>query len=133
MNFKEQEKLLDIEWFEGPMMSLFLDKKGALFIYKWMDVTSDGHTWLVFRTTQDLLAAYVQQVISEKALILLAPDKSWYLVDINPELNFSNQRTLSTVELKKQALPETHTFFNEANCPEPAKLQAFMPQELIAA
>ena len=133
MNFKEQEKRLDIEWFDGPLMSLFSDKKGALYIYKWVDVNPDSHTWLVFRTTEDLLAAYIQQVISEKALILLSPDKSWTLVDINPELKFSKERTLNISALKLQVLPQSHTFFNEANCPEPSKLYAFMPQELIAA
>lgn len=75
MNFEEQKKLLDVEWFEGPLMSLFSNNKGDLYIYKWVDVGPSGHTWLVFRTNSDLLVAYVQQDISEKALILLAPGK----------------------------------------------------------
>jgi hypothetical protein len=133
MNFKEQQKQLDIEWFDGPLMSLFSNKKGALFIYKWVDVNPSGHTWLIFRTTEDLLAAYIHKVISEKALTLLAPDKSWFLAEISPELKFSNPRLLTRLELKREVLPETHTFFEEENCPEPAKLYAFMPQEMLAA
>jgi hypothetical protein len=133
MNFKEQKKLLDIEWFDGPLMSLFGNKKGELFIYKWVDVNPDSHTWLVFRTNKDLLAAFVQQVISEKAIILLAPDKTWFLVDINAELQFSNDRPLSVLELKKEVLPPNHTFFKEESCPELAKLYGFIPQELVAA
>lgn len=133
MNFKEQEKLFDIEWFEGPMMSLFTNKKGELFIYKWVDVNPDSHTWLVFRTTHDLVRAYAQKAISEQAFILLAPDKSWYLVDTNPDLRFSNKRTLYALELSQTVLPKSHTFFKDGNCQELGKLFSFISQELVAA
>ena len=133
MNLKAQEKLFDIEWFEGPMMSLFTNKKGGLFIYKWVDANPDSHTWLVFRTTHTLVAAYTQQVISEQALILLAYDKTWYLVDINPLLEVSNKRKISVQILHQTVLPKTHTFFRIGNCLEPDKLNLFISQEMVAA
>ncbi len=125
--------MLDIEWFDGPMVSLFTNKKGEFFIYKWVDVNPDSHSWLVFRTTHDLVAAYAQKIISEQALILLAPDKSWHLVDINPDLKFSNKRALSALELNHTVLPKSHTFFKDGNCPELDKLYSFISQELVAA
>jgi hypothetical protein len=133
MNFKEQEKLFDIEWFEGPMLSLFSNGKGELFIYKWVDVNQDSHTWLVFRTTHDLVAAYAQKVISEQALILLAPDKSWHLVNINPELKFSNKRTLTTENLTQTFLPKSPVFFKDENCVDIDKLRSFVERELMTA
>ena len=133
MNLNEHKKLMDIEWFDGPLLSLFKDKNGVLFLYKWVDVKENGHTWLVFETTQEMLIAYVQQVISEKALILLSPDKRWYLVDISSALAFSNLRPLDSEKLKAQALPKDHVYFDSSDCPDPVALSNFIHQELIAA
>ena len=133
MNIKGQKKLFDIEWFEGPLLSLFSNSEGGLFIYKWVDVNSDRHTWLVSKTNHELVAAYAQKVISEQALILLSPEKSWYLVDINPNLQHSNQRALTIQDMKQTVLPSSHTYFNEDNCTELDKLHAFIEKDLVAA
>ncbi len=130
MKFNAQEKLFDIEWFEGPMLSLFRDKEGDLFIYKWVDVNKDSQTWLVFRTSPDLIAAYIQRVISERALVLLAADKTWYLTDINSALEFSNERKITAQILRQSFLPLSDTFFKTDNCPEPEKIQAFIAEEM---
>lgn len=133
MKFKEHKKLFDIEWFDGPLLSLFKNKDGAFILYKWTDVGEAGHTWLVFETNKELLAAYTQQIISEKALILLAPEKKWCLVDISPQLNYSNERLLGPDQLKQQVLPQTHVFFKIEDCPDPHALSTFIQGELVMA
>ena len=132
MDFKKQEKLFDIEWFEGPMMSLFINDKKELFIYKWVNVNDDSHTWLVFRTSKDLVTAYVRKEISGGEFILNATKKSWYLVDINPTLEFSNIRIISAQELKQTILPISDTFFRIGNCIEPESIKKFIAEVMVA-
>lgn len=131
MDLKTHEKLFDIEWFDGPMMSLFTNKKGELFIYSWVEANSEYHTWLVFQTSHSHLSLYIQQVISEKALILLAQHEIWYLVDINPSIEFSNMKKVSAEVLRQTVLPKSSTFFRMENCIEPEKLKPFASKDLV--
>ncbi len=123
--------MLDIEWFDGPLLSFFKDREGAYILYKWVDVNEAGHSWLVFETNKELLAAYIQQIISEKALILLAPEKKWYLVDISPQLNYSNERFLNVEQVKQQVLPQSHEFFKVEDCPDLHVLSTFIQEEPV--
>ena len=133
MDLKKLNKVLDLEYFDGPMLSLFSNRNGDLYIYKWVDINEDSHTWLVFQITLPVLLAYISKTISEKELVLNAQNGQYSLVDIYPDLSHKNHKTFSKKKLPKRLLPSANSYFQESFCPELIHLQNISHQKKAAA
>ena len=48
----------DIEWYDGPLMSEFVDGDGTPWVANWCDLDDTAHRWLVFSTTAKALDVY---------------------------------------------------------------------------
>lgn len=47
-----------LEWYEGPLASVFQDANGALIVFWWHDVDDENNYWIVFKTTRTSIASY---------------------------------------------------------------------------
>ena len=111
MNLTKQVKLFDIEYYEGPMLSLFRDDKvGSFYLYKWLDVDKTGHKWLIFKTNLDNLYDYIHQNIDEKTLVQNALNGQYTTVVIQPNLVFGQIKHFTSVSLPSRFLPANGCF-----------------------
>ncbi|HRI60373.1 MAG TPA: hypothetical protein PK228_11635, partial [Saprospiraceae bacterium] len=83
MNIRDITKLFDLEYFDGPLLSLFADANGNFFLYKWYDVAPESHRWLVFKVKYETLLKYLNGMASEFELLTDEPVKSFSLVEFS--------------------------------------------------
>ncbi len=125
MNIRELTKLFDVEYFDGPLLSLFADDEGNFFLYKWYDLTSHAHQWLVFKVHYLTLLKYLHGMSNEFGLLNDELNKSFYLVE------FSEKGIPKVVGIKPQAdvLEEYYAlkevFFDSDLCPNWKAVQHF--------
>ena len=43
MNLQDVTKLFDLEYYNGPLLSLFADSEGNFYLYKWYDLAEASH------------------------------------------------------------------------------------------
>jgi hypothetical protein len=126
MNLEKQVKLFDIEYYDGPMLSLFRDDKVASFyLYKWLDVDKNGHKWLIFKTNLDNLYDYLHQNIDEKTLIKKALDGQYTTAVIQPNLVVGDIKYFTAASLPSHFLPANACFFTKSDCPDYEAVVAF--------
>jgi hypothetical protein len=126
MNLEKQVKLFDIEYYDGPMLSLFRDDKvDNFYLYKWLDVDKNGHKWLIFKTNLDNLYDYVHQNIDEKTLIKKALEGQYTTAAIQPNLGFEDIKHFTSASLPPQFLPANGCFFTQSDCPDYEAVVAF--------
>ena len=133
MEFKSLHKILDLEYYEGPFMSLFEDKKGNYYIYKWLDVNADSHRWLIYQTTLPNVLSYVAKSLEALSLVKMATDQRYFVVDIHPDLSYSNVITYSLQTLPEEYQPYPDVFFDESDCLNLQPLFELSKQKKIAA
>lgn len=107
------EKLGDLLYHEGPLLSLF-SKSGepnAYYLYKWSDCDESANRWLVARLTSTELRSFFDQEISLRN-ILLANSKL-FLVDVGDDLAESNVRSCSADKVPDSYLPGKNSMFVE--------------------
>lgn len=102
----------DIEGFEGPLLSLFRDKRGTPYIYYWCDRDEKLNRWLVFRTTESLVTQYETKEITLKELIMSCCDRFVYVCDIDSD---GEQHVLGNLVIKdipEDYLPAGDVYFS---------------------
>jgi hypothetical protein len=126
MNLEKQVKLFDIEYYDGPMLSLFRDDKvDCFYLYKWLDIEKNRHKWLIFKTNLDNLYDYIHQNIDEKTLIKNALDGQYTTAIIHPNLVFGHIKHFTSISLPPLFLPANSCFFTPSDCPDYEMVVAF--------
>jgi hypothetical protein len=134
MNLTKHIKILDIEYYDGPMLSLFKDEKeDSFYLYKWLDVEQNGHKWLIFKTNHDNLYDYIYQNIDEKTLIQKAINGQYATVIIEPDLTYSHIKRFTTASLPTTFLPAKNCFFTQSDCPDYDVLIKFLEDMALNA
>ncbi len=134
MNLTKHVKILDIEYYEGPMLSLFKDEEADNFyLYKWLDVEKNGHKWLIFKTNHDNLYDYIHQNIDEKMLIQKAVNGQYATAIIEPNLTYTHIKRFTTASLPNSFLPAKNCFFNQSDCPDYGALIKFLEDMPLGA
>jgi hypothetical protein len=133
MNLKKQIKLFDIEYYDGPMLSLFRDDKAGFYLYKWLDVENNGHKWLIFKTNLDDLYDYIHQNMDEKTLIKNALNGQYTTVIIHSNLVYDQIKHFTSTSLPNSFLPANGCFFTPSDCPDYTMLVKFLEETTIVS
>jgi hypothetical protein len=99
----------DLLYYEGPLLSHFVDDKDNNYLVKWVDNDDTTHTWLIIRTYQ--LLAHFKKEISFLDLIKNA-DKLW-LIKLDDDLNLCYEETIKFKQINKDYLPSASAFYDE--------------------
>lgn len=107
------QKLGDLIYHEGPLLSLFIDKDNPdlYYIFKWSDNDQDTNRWIVTQVNALSLRAFFYKQTSLRDIILNNP--VCYCVDIDNDLNEKSVLVCSTTDLPKEYLPGEVSFFSE--------------------
>jgi hypothetical protein len=107
------QKLGDLIYHEGPLLSLFIDKDNPdlYYIFKWADNDQDSNRWIVTQVNSLSLRAFFYKQTSLRDIILNNP--VCYSVDIDNDLNEKSVLVCSSTDLPKEYLPGEKSFFSE--------------------
>lgn len=99
----------DLLYYEGPLLSHFVDDKDNNYLVKWCDNDDTTHTWLIIRTYE--LLAHFDKKISFLDLIKNA-DKLW-LIKLDDDLNLCYEETIKFKQIDEAYLPSVSAFYDE--------------------
>src|SRR4051812_36633663 len=75
------EKVRDLVYFQGPLVSEFRAQNGDAYIYYWADADEEHHRWIVVRTSRRDLTLFVSGRLTAFELISSSKDGFAYLID----------------------------------------------------
>lgn len=107
------QKLGDLIYYEGPLLSLFRDKddENVYYLYKWVDNNDETNRWVIVEASLTLLQKFLYGLISLRELILDRP--ICYIVNLDDSLTETEVCVSSTRELPAEYLPAEKSFFHE--------------------
>ena len=112
------QKLGDLIYYEGPLLSLFIDNSNpdTYYLYKWVDNDDTANRWLITQLGAAILRSFFNKEISLRNLILQA--NNCFVVNINDDLAYKEVTFCTTNVIPKEYLPAENSFFSEARYTE---------------
>ena len=108
-------KVGDLVNYEGPLMSLFSNNKGDLYIYDWSDCDDDSHRWLVYQVTLNQLRNYLNGHLTHYQLIM--SNSVVFVVDLDSDAKPHNITLLATIDIPLDYLPDKDVLHEDEDCP----------------
>jgi hypothetical protein len=106
------EFVADLVSYDGPLESLFRDRKGELYLYSWCDSESNYNRWIVLRVEKTRIKKYILGKLSLKDVITEPIDGVVYLLNIDNNLNTLGARVVSPPELNPSYIPDADSYLS---------------------
>jgi hypothetical protein len=103
--------IVDLEYFDGPLLSLFENEHGDNYLYSWCDADNLYNRWLVFRVARPTLKLYIEGKASLHELIVNPVDGFLYSLDIDNALQMKNTYLILPENLPEIYVPETDSYY----------------------
>lgn len=104
--------IVHLEYFDGPLLSLFENEYGDSYLYSWCDIDELYNRWLVFRVVQETLKQYVEGKVSLCELLLNPIDGFLYSLDIDDTWKIVNVYLLQPKTLPETYIPDTDSYYS---------------------
>lgn len=103
----------DLLYYEGPLLSHYIDKQDINdhYLYKWVDSDNRYHRWMVFKVDSGNIFAFLNGKIS--ILELIEYNSLCYFLDIDAHQEVQHIRVSSVGDIPKDYLPTEDSFFEE--------------------
>ena len=122
-------RIVDVVNFEGPLLTLFRDTiSNNLYLFDWVDRDKLFNRWIVYRCNPDTLNQFIKSEISHYELFM-SGESFCYLVDIDKDIVWNNFQEIIKQDLPESYLPQRDIFFEEVDCPNFFKLNAFITKQ----
>jgi len=135
MDIRDITKLFDLEYYDGPLLSLFADANGDFYLYKWYDVASNSHQWLVWHVQFETLLAYLNGMAPEFDLLNQEPVEPFYLVEFSQKGQPVIVKTITRTNAVEEYGALRTVYFNPEMCPNWKAVRHFFrikPAEIAA-
>jgi uncharacterized protein YegP (UPF0339 family) len=129
MNIQNVTKLFDLEYFDGPLLSLFADSNGNFFLYKWYDLVNDAHQWLVFKVKFSNLRNYLNGKSTEYELLKDQEAKTFYLIEFSEKGKPQILKSIPRQDILREYDDLKSVFFKAELCPNWKAVQQFFHKE----
>jgi hypothetical protein len=109
----EPQKLGDLLYFEGPLLSLFRDASdlNQYYLYKWADGDDDCNRWIVLPVRKiDLITFFEKEITLRR---LFERSERLYLLDLDDGLDQKGLLETTPDRLPDSYLPREGSFFSE--------------------
>lgn len=107
------EKVGDLLYFDGPLMSIFSDSNNMAYIYDWAESNSYFNRWLVYQIDTELLSDYIYGKATHFQLLNNPQNNIIFIVDKDTEGTISNCIICSPSSLPYEYLPQNDLKFEE--------------------
>jgi len=132
MNIQDITKLFDLEYFDGPLLSLFADADGDFFLYKWYDLTINSHQWLAFKVKYTTIQKYLNGTSSEYEILNDQTPKTFYLIEFSEKGKPNIVKTIPQQTILKEYNGLKSIFFKPELCPNWKAVQYFFKKDKIS-
>lgn len=105
------EKVGELIYFEGALMSLCADGSGNPFIQDWVDSNDSVNRWLIYATNAELLQEYIFGRLTHFQLLFNANQDTIFVVDRDNSNNETKCIITSSAKLPYEYLPQTDLKF----------------------
>ncbi len=103
--------IVDLNYFEGPLLSLFESEYGDYYLYYWCDVDDTYNCWLVFRVKKRSLIEYLERKLTLRDLVISPIDGIQYLIEMNDDLKVINTYITQPNDLLKSYIPDENSYY----------------------
>ena len=107
------QKIGDLIYHEGPLLSLFIDKHNpdVHYLYKWADCDDESNRWLISPLNILNLRRFFYKEISLRTLLMSSP----FIFTLELDENLTERAIMicKTSDLPEEYLPKENSFYNE--------------------
>jgi hypothetical protein len=108
------EKVADLIFFDGPLLSWFKNENDQDFLFYWVDSDEQHNRWLVFRTSNEHIENYIRRKETLLYTLTNPVDGFLYSVDIvthNNQLLYENTHIIIPSMLPDSYLPDLGSYY----------------------
>lgn len=102
----------DLMYYEGPLISHYIDSQRNNYLMNWVDVDLKYNRWLLYRVTFDNLINYVSKKVDLLNLILKNDLGITYLLDIDKNAKYKRIWIIESKKVPTDYLPSKNTFYD---------------------
>ena len=112
LNIPDLTNVGDLIYFDGPLMSLFVDKaKGHFYVFDWVNAHEQFNQWIAYQVSLSCLSNFMKGILSHRDLLRKSLKNEFLRVDIDDNLTYYKRNSLSFEQLPTSYLPEENTYF----------------------
>jgi hypothetical protein len=104
--------IVDLIYFEGPLLTLFENEYGDSYLYYWCDIDEQCNRWLVFRVTKKTLRFYITQKLTLRELILNPVDGFLYSIELDDDLQDRHTYLIQPQNLPQKYIPAIDSYYD---------------------
>ena len=121
-------KIGDLVNFQGPLLSLFSNNNGELFLYHWAESDDNYNRWLIFRITLNQLLQYLNKNLSHYNLV---KTYTYYCdviisIDIDKDFKYNNILQINMADVPTDYLPDKDVLHDDEECPHIDKINKYI-------
>ena len=109
--YPDLSKISDLIYYEGPILSHFINKEGKDLLYLWIDSDSKHNRWLIFEVDRNSLINYLYKNISLRDLVSKNRKDFLLISDINENLISEFNNLIQKENLPEIYLPKEDSYF----------------------
>lgn len=111
MNFAGFKKVSDLIYFDGPLLSHYIDHNGDNYLFMWIDSNSSFNRWLYFRIDNNTLSLYLAKELSLREVIIRQANPICFMVDIDNQVNYHNNKVIIWDNFPMDLLPDADSYY----------------------
>ena len=105
-DFKSLSKLSDLIYFDGPLLSHFMNSNRDNYLFYWVDADDDANRWLVVRVGMPAIQQYIRGEVTLFDLLHSSLEATVVIADINTEIECVNAICTTMASLPEEYLPD---------------------------
>ena len=111
IEFSSFTKASDLIFYDGPLLSHFINEVGDNYLYYWVDADDSYNRWVIVRTGITLIQDYLDKRITLYDIITKPIDQFVYIVDIDDNVEYHNQRIIPVQNLPEEYTPMEDSYY----------------------
>lgn len=110
-DFTKITKISDLIYFDGPLLSHYVNDSGDNLLFYWVDANNDYNRWMIVRASDELIRKYIGKEVPLIQLITESPDGFVRLVDIDDNCEYHNTKIVQYDDLHSSYFPEEDSYY----------------------
>jgi hypothetical protein len=113
VDFGESNKVADLIFFDGPLLSLYRNNEGENFFHYWCEADNAVNRWLVFKVGDQEVEEYLKGHLTLKTIVTNPKDGFLYSLDIGADNSQKAAFIVSPKELPVPYLPSDDSLYED--------------------
>ncbi len=129
-SFNNFQKVGDLVYFDGPLLSVFHDENNESWVYGWVDSDNQYNRWIIFKTSFRSLSSYLKGEMSHYDLIKNCKKREVFFADLDNDIQYHNVIVMSAEHVPNEYLPELYVFHDDEESSHMEAIQNYVKEGL---